>query len=145
LFTTLNIDRTPDRKRCLDPTMIVTEINVQCGGQRFLRTASNTYAQSYVLANIRKAGSAVTDAELKKLHKYQDISTSVDFIPIAIESSGVWGQHAMELVSEIGRRLNEVSHEPRSTSFLRHRLAVAVQRGNASCIIGTLKINHHVK
>jgi len=64
------------------------------------------------------------------------------FIPFAIESSGVWGQHAMELVSEIGRRLSEVSHEPWSTSFLRQRLAVAVQRGNASCIIGTLQVNN---
>jgi len=71
-----------------------------------------------VLANRRKAGSAATEAELKKLHKYQDISKNIDFIPVAIESSGVWGQHAMELVSEIGRRLTEVSHEPRSTSFL---------------------------
>jgi len=51
----------------------------------------------------------------------------------------------MELVSEIGRRFTEVSHEPRSTLFLRQRLAVAVQRGNASCIIGTLKIDYHVK
>jgi len=78
-----------------------------------------------------KAGSAATEAELKKLHTYQDISAGVDFIPVAIESSGVWDQHAMELVSEIGRRLIEVSHEPRSTLFLRQRLAVAVQRGNA--------------
>jgi len=108
-------------------------------------TFPNTYAQSYVLANSRKAGSAATEAELKKLHKCQDISTSVDFIPVAIESSGVWGQHAMEIVSEIGRRLLEVSHEPRSTLFLRQRLAVAVQRGNVSCIIATLQINHHVK
>jgi len=45
---------------------------------------------------------------------------------------------------EIGRRLTEVSHKPRSTTFLRQRLAVAVQRGNASCIIGTLKIGRHV-
>jgi len=52
------------------------------------------------------------------------------------------GQHAMELVLEIGRRLTEVSHEPRSALFLRQRLTVAVQRGNASCIIGTLKIDH---
>jgi len=51
----------------------------------------------------------------------------------------------MELVSEIGRRLTEVSHEPWSTMFLRQRLAVAVQRGNASCIIGISKIDHHVK
>jgi len=53
-------------------------------------------------------------------------STGVDFIPVAIESTDVWGQHAMELVSEIARRLSEVSHEPRSTSFLRQLLAVAL-------------------
>jgi len=41
-------------------------------------TCPNTYAQSYVLANSRKAGSAATEAELKKFHKNQDISTSVD-------------------------------------------------------------------
>jgi len=44
-------------------------------------------------------------------------------------------------MSSIGRRLSEVSHELRSASFLRLRLAVAVQRGNASCIIGTLQVN----
>jgi len=65
--------------------------------------APNIYAHSYVQSNSRKAGTAATtEAELKELHKYQNISTSVDFIPVAIESSGVWGQHAMELVSEIG-------------------------------------------
>jgi len=93
-----------------------------------------------------KAGSAASEKELKKLHKYQDISTSVDFIPVAIESSGVWEQHAMELVSEIGRELTEVRHDRTTVNnVLRQRLAVAVQRGNASCIIGTLKIGHHVK
>jgi len=54
-------------------------------------TCSNTYAQSYVQANSRKAGSAATAAELKKLQKYQDIFASVDFIPVVIESSGVLG------------------------------------------------------
>jgi len=43
----------------------------------------------YLLANSRQVGSAATDAELKKLKKYQDISAGVDFIPVAIESSGV--------------------------------------------------------
>jgi len=51
----------------------------------------------------------------------------------------------MELVSEIGRRFSEVSHELRSTSFLRQWHAVAFQRGNASCIFGILQIDHDVK
>jgi len=42
-------------------------------------------------ANSRKAGSAVTGAELKKLQKYKDIFAGGDFIPVAIESSGFWG------------------------------------------------------
>jgi len=47
------------------------------------------YSQSYVLANSGKAGLAATEAELKKLQKYQYISAGLDFIPVAIESAGV--------------------------------------------------------
>jgi len=36
----------------------------------------------------------------------------------------------MELVSEIGRRLTEVSHEPRSTTFLGQRLDVLFDNNN---------------
>lgn len=107
-------------------------------------TCPNTFAQSYVHASSRQAGSAATEAELKKQQKYQDLCAGIDFMPVAIETSGVWGQLAIELVTEIGRRIAEVSHEPRSTSFLRQRIAVAVQRGNATCINGTLQVNSSV-
>jgi len=33
----------------------------------------------------------------------------------------------------------KVNKEPRSTMFLRQRLSVAVQRGNAACILGTMR------
>jgi len=45
----------------------------------------------------------------------------------------------MSLVKELGRRMAEVNKEPHSTMFLRQRLSVAVQRGNAACILGTLR------
>jgi len=73
-----------------------------------------------VLANSRRAGSSATEAELKILQKYQDISAGVDFIPVAIESSGVWGQHAMELVSEIGCLLQKST-----TNHGQHRSCVS--------------------
>jgi len=44
-------------------------------------------------------GSAATEAELKELQKYHDISAGVDYILVAIESFGLWCQHAMELLS----------------------------------------------
>ena len=66
-------------------------------------------------------------------------------VPFAIETSGVWGEEAMRLVTEIGRRTAVVTHEPRSTAFLRQRISVAVQRGNAACINGTLVLQTTVK
>ena len=62
------------------------------------------------------------------------MSSAVDFVPVAIETSGVWGEEALNLVTEIGRRIAELTHDPRSTVFLRQRISVAVQRGNAACV-----------
>ena len=101
-------------------------------------TCPNTYAQSYAQTTSRIAGSAAAGAELKKQQKYMDLNVGIDFVPFAIETSGVWGDEAMRLVTEIGRRTAVITYEPRSTAFLRQRISVAVQRGNAACINGTL-------
>jgi len=68
-----------------------------------------------------------------------NITTGVDFFPFAIETSGTWGEQAFHLVMDIGCRLATVTHDPRSTAFLRQRLSVAVQRGNAFCVTGTFR------
>ena len=39
------------------------------------------------------------------MRKYASIIGGVDFVPFAVETSGVWGESARELVSEIGRRI----------------------------------------
>jgi hypothetical protein len=101
-------------------------------------TCPNTFAQSYVQTTSHTAGSAAAGAEAKKQQKYSDLNVGIDFVPFAIETSGVWGEEAMRLVTEIGRRTAVVTHEPRATAFLRQRISVAVQRGNAACINGTL-------
>jgi len=102
-------------------------------------TCPDTYAQSHIQASSVQAGSAATVAEANKTLKYSDIIAGIDFVPFAIETSGVWGEKALELAKEIGRRIAEVTHESRSTTFLRQRLSVAVQRGNAFCVLGTLR------
>jgi len=77
----------------------------------------------------------VSAAELNKIAtKYSDIIVGVDFVTFVIETFGVWGEKTMNLVKELGRRMAEVNKEPRPTMFLRQRLSVAVQRGNADCI-----------
>ena len=87
-------------------------------------TCPNTFAESHVQASSTRAGSA---AEASKAQNYTDITTGVDFIPVAIETLGTWGEQGFDLIREIGRRIAKVTHEPRATSFLRQRLLVAIQ------------------
>ena len=37
----------------------------------------------------------------------------------------------------IGKKLEEVTNEQRSTFFLSQNISIAIQRGNASCVMGT--------
>jgi len=80
-------------------------------------TCPDTYAQSAIHESSVQAGSAAVKAELNKSRKYVDIIAGVDFIPFAIETLGVWGLQALELVSQIGRRLTSTTHEPRSMNL----------------------------
>jgi len=100
-------------------------------------TCPDTFAMSHVSASSTEAGSAAASAEINKTQKYRDIIAGVDFVPVAIETSGVWGSEGLDLIKDIGRRITTVSHDPRSTTFLRQRISMAVQRGNAFCVLGT--------
>jgi len=60
-----------------------------------------------------------------------------DDVPVAIETSGVMNQLAVDLVSEIGRRITSVTEDTRETMFLFQRLSVALQRGNAVSFLAT--------
>ena len=44
---------------------------------------------------------------------------------------------AVDLVSEIGRRISSVTEDTRETMFLFQRLSVALQRGNAVSFLAT--------
>ena len=107
-------------------------------------TCPDTFAMCHVSPGSNEAGSAAASAELKKCQKYSDIISGVDFVPVAIETSGVWGKQALELVKEIGRRVAAITYDNRSASFLRQRLSVAIQRGKAYCVLGTLQKSHVV-
>ena len=58
-------------------------------------------------------------------------------MPIAIETSGVFGPKAASFFGELGRRIRAETGEPRSLQFLLQGIAVAVQRGKAAAVLGT--------
>jgi len=56
---------------------------------------------------------------------------------VVVKTFGAWGQEAAELIEAIGRRMFVAIQESRSTFFLRQRVDIAIQRGNALSVLGT--------
>jgi hypothetical protein len=83
-------------------------------------------------------GSAAQAAEAGKRQKYAGLGTGYTFFPVAIETMEAWGKDAWELVSELGGRLATILEDSRSLAFLRQRLSMAIQLGNAAAIRGTM-------
>ena len=61
--------------------------------------------------------------------------------PLAFKTLGAWGEQVKIFVAQLGRRITEVTGDARKTDFLRQRLAVAIQRGNALAIRGSLGLH----
>jgi hypothetical protein len=83
-------------------------------------------------------GAAAEVGELSKRRHYKDLECDYIFVPVAIETSGSWGMEALSFIKTIGKKIFASTDEPKSTSYLIQRISLAVQRGNAVSIIGTI-------
>jgi hypothetical protein len=104
-------------------------------------TAPDTLARSYLQDTSTTAGAAAEDAASKKNIKYQDVSDSHYFVPVAVESLGPINKEGHSFLQELGRRLTLATGDPRETSFLFQRISVANQRYNAIAIRGCIPAN----
>ena len=100
-------------------------------------TCPDTLAPSHINTAINGPGNVATEAEGQKKLKYADLSSTYNFVPVAVETLGALGEDADDFVHELGRRITAVTGERRATEFLLQRLSVAIQRGNASAVLGT--------
>ena len=87
----------------------------------------------------KEAGKAASLAEDKKLKKYRHLNNDYYVVPVAIETLGSYGPHALGFIKDIGRRIQESTGEKRATSYLMQTIGIAIQRGNSQCILGTVK------
>ena len=86
-----------------------------------------------------KISSAAADTrESQKNSKYKCLANDYHFVPIGIETFGSWGSEGHKLIKSIGKKVFEATGEKRSTSYLFQRISMAIQRGNASCVLGTV-------
>jgi len=101
-------------------------------------TTPDTYAKSHLGPTSTRPGAAAAQAETKKRRKYASLENRHLFFPVAVETSGVWGEDGLRWVRQIGTRITATTGEKRATSFLFQRMSIAVQRGNVASILGTM-------
>ena len=105
-------------------------------------TVPDTYANSYIADTATTASAAANRAADNKTAKYQELAKTHQFAPMAIETGGAWNEKAVEFISEVGRRITEVTKEQQETMFLFQRISVALQRGNAIAFRNTFPSEH---
>ena len=102
-------------------------------------TCPDTLAASHLDRAVLAPGTVANDAEQRKRTKYFSLAARYHFVPIAIETLESFGDEAMQFFRDVGRRVAAETGEPRSLQFLLQRVSVAVQCGNAACVIGTAR------
>ena len=102
-------------------------------------TCVNTFGESSVNDTAIEVGHAAAKAENSKRAKYPDLVRRFRFKPVAIETSGVFGPSTKNIVYEIGKRISEKTGDKRETIWLKQRLNIAIQKGNALSIISSAK------
>ena len=65
---------------------------------------------------------------------------------MAVETSGVLGPATMNFcfIKDLGRRLTQATGEEEATVHILQRMSVAVQRGNAASVMGSLGSAPHL-
>ena len=104
-------------------------------------TVVDTLAPSHLHGSASEAGSAALEAEEKKTEKYSDIAERYNFCPIGMETMGSWGPEARKIIGEIGKKLVSNTNEIRAAAFLKQKISLTLQRGNAISVRGTAPVS----
>ena len=75
--------------------------------------------------------------ESRKQRKYEHLEDRFIVQPVGFETLGSWGPAARSFLSDIGRRVQQATGRERSSEFLRQRISMEIQRGNAASVMGT--------
>ena len=101
-------------------------------------TVVSSTAPSNLAASSRSSGGAATAAEERKVKKYDCLKTMYEVEPIGLETSGAFGHNAQKIVRKIGDKISAITGEKKSQEYLVQSLSIALQRGNARCIMMSL-------
>ena len=101
-------------------------------------TCADSLAPSYTTLAAREARAVAANAEQRKHSKYSHLDATHHFVPIATETLGAIGDEGRAFFMELGRRIKATTQEPQSHQYVLQRVSVAIQRGNAVAVLGSM-------
>jgi hypothetical protein len=111
-------------------------------------TCVDTLAPSYLNLTSKESGAASKLGEAKKTSKYSTLLDRFIFYPLGFETLGGWGPECKHLINTIGQEITKKTGETRATQYLKQRLSIEIQRGNATSIINlfpkTQSLDHYL-
>ena len=134
---------------CLEPTGLsrndgkrpdgMTVVPWECGKCLVWdATVSHRLAATY-LPTARQRGPTVANlAEQRKRSKYSSLSEDYIFAPLAFESLGGIGDTTFNILRRIGKLVSSHTGDQKEFVYLRQRVAMAIQMGNAGCVLESL-------
>ena len=99
-------------------------------------TVADPLCSTYVKKASKESCSAADDRE-RKVTKYINLSDNYPFVPVGAETYGAFGPEGLKLLKKIGAKIREATGEKRATFFFLQSISMAIQRANASCVLGT--------
>lgn len=99
----------------------------------------DTVAGSHLRLMSNNSGAAADEAERFKHNNYINLKEEYIFTPLAFETFGAIGPETSKFLSHLGKLMFDATGGSRSLDFLLQRISVAIQRGNAISVLGTLK------
>ena len=79
-------------------------------------TVPDTFATSHIASTSYLPGAAAEHAATLKKQQYAALSQTREFVPLAIETSGVFNSEGLEFVKKIGNRISNESSDEKETA-----------------------------
>ena len=89
-------------------------------------------------SSYEEAGKAASMAKDKKLKKYRHPNNDYYVVPVAIETFGSYGSHALDFIKDIGCKIRESTSEKRPTLYMMQAIGIAIQQGNKETMTFTI-------
>ena len=98
-------------------------------------TCISRLGNSNLRMGVLPGANAASEAEIRKRNHYSDLPSTVIFEPVAMETLGGAGRSTAVFLKELARRITVLTGEKLAFKFLKQKLDLAIQRGNAGCIL----------